>query len=174
MTPNQVADLFDFLGAAYPRWNVTPATLSAYAMGLSDCDAGLVFRAAQHHQRTAKWEPTVAELRDLVREYAGGSSLPTADEAWEEFRKAWKARDHFAPPPTADAWSTPLIAVAARRIPAWHALRSHTTEDFRWIGRDFRAAYTEALERRRFDETVEAVRELPLPEGIAALIGEIG
>jgi hypothetical protein len=170
MTPSQLAHLFKFLGASYPRWNITPDTISAYAMGLADCDAEMVFRAAQHHLRTKKWEPSVAELRALVREYAPGPKLPSADEAWQEFRAKWKASSQFDAPPTAGEWSTPLIAVAAKRIPAWHTLRTHTTDDFRWIGRDFRQGYTDALERTRFDETVEAVGELPLPEGIAALM----
>lgn len=169
MTPDQVADLFSFLGASYPRWNVTPATINAYAVGLADCDAEAVWRAVQHHQREAKWEPTVAEIRSLIQQHSPDRSLPTADEAWLEFHKAWKASSQFDSPPADDAWSTPLVAVAARRIPAWHALRSASSEDMKWHAKEFRAAYTEALSRRRFDETAEAVRTLPLPRGLAAL-----
>lgn len=166
MTPDQVADLFTFLGASYPRWNVSPATINAYSVGLADCDAAAVWRAVQHHQRSAKWEPTVAEIRDLIRQHSTDAQLPTADEAWEEFRKAWKAGDRHTPPPASSDWSTPLIAVAAKRIPAWNAMRSMSSEDFRWIARDFRQSYTEALERHRFDETAAAVEALPLPAAL--------
>ncbi len=118
MTPDQVADLFTFLGASYPRWNVSPATINAYAVGLADCDAEAVWRAVQHHQRSAKWEPTVAEIRELMRQQAPDPSLPSADEAWAEFHKAWKAGDQFTPPPSSSDWSTPLIAVAVPMVPA--------------------------------------------------------
>lgn len=174
MRPDEVLTLIEWMGGLWPGWRPNAATVPAFADVLGDLDARTVTTALRVFAREDhEWPPSAGKLRAYAVQLEGrDAALPTADAAWQEFYKAWKARDQFAPPPSSDEWSTPLIAVAAERIPSWHALRGMSSEDFRWIGRDFRAAYQEALERRRFDATADAVKDLPLPEGIAALLGE--
>lgn len=79
MTPDEAVAVMAYLSSAYPRNEITEATVSAYAGELSDLDGQVVLSAARAHVRLSKWFPTIAEIRE-----ATGLSMgyPTPAMAW--------------------------------------------------------------------------------------------
>lgn len=170
MTPDEVADLFSFLGASYPRWNVTPATINAYAMGLEDCDAESVWAAVKVHQRNAKWEPSVAEIREMIQAEAGPKHMPW-DEAWE------MARESVGPAGCGRAYDfPPLVQAAVKSIGGFKAIGMCEEKDRPFLARRFRDAYESRcdLAARNEDLMIAKGEEPELPESITRLLGGFG
>ena len=66
MTPEQVARVLGLLSAAYPRWQLTEATLAVYADGLVGIEAVDAEAAVQDWVMSHAHPPAIAELRSAA------------------------------------------------------------------------------------------------------------
>jgi len=122
--------------------------------------ADLPFEAAQQAVlllvRTHKYRPSIAEIRQTVFELV--DPLPTAEEAWEEARRAART---FSPyhGGVLHEWSHPLIERAARVVGIETMAYS---EEPTVIAAQFRRVYENLREREQIRRQQEAFR-LPSP-----------
>lgn len=81
MTKAEAMQLVAQLKASYPRQTVDKNTIAAYASMLEDLSFAQAKAAVQRLLCSAKWFPTIAEIRaEAAREETG--SLPSPEEAW--------------------------------------------------------------------------------------------
>jgi hypothetical protein len=73
------------LRTAFPQRDVPVATLALYARQLADLDEAAVVDAVYRLIRTAKFFPTISEIREAA--VAGGPMDGLAEAAWAEVRK---------------------------------------------------------------------------------------
>lgn len=91
------------------------ATIAAYQLGLSDVPYEIGTAAAERAIRTARFFPTVAELRDLILDKL--LDFPTAEEAWAEITRGFSYGGMYREP----EWSCLPVAQAVRAI-GWRVL----------------------------------------------------
>lgn len=169
---------FAALAAAYPSWRPAPETMQAWEWMLSDCEPAALLKAVLEHCRSAKWPPTVAELREAVRA-AQPATQPSAEEAWAEVVTHAKAAPHHVwgsdPAPeylAGPAWSCDQVRVAAsvlqRKGGGWPVL----PEDARTADRArFMAAYeSKGQVERKAAERAGVERLLTGPRPLFALL----
>lgn len=84
MSHSEILDVLTMLGAAYPKFKMTPDTVKAYSRLLQDIPIESLKAAALQCATSSEWFPSVYELRRAavdLRKKADG--VPTAFEAWE-------------------------------------------------------------------------------------------
>ncbi len=86
MTAREAANLVAQLKAAYPNANIGGDTIKVYAAALADLDREAAQAAVAKVIATARFFPTIAEIRETVAEAACG--LPDAEVAWLEVMDA--------------------------------------------------------------------------------------
>jgi Loader and inhibitor of phage G40P len=84
MQKSQVVRLVAVLKAAYPRQETPPETVALYAEMLADLDAGDVTAAVKQHVRSSRYFPTIAEIRDAVRE--ANEHAAYSSSVWDELQ----------------------------------------------------------------------------------------
>lgn len=87
MTKVQAAQIYRLMVAAWPNARVTDATVEVYAMGMADIDFDTAKAAVQHLIMTAKWMPSISEVRDACVTVRAGSRRPAGD-AWGDVMAA--------------------------------------------------------------------------------------
>ena len=91
MKDNEIVKILGVLAAAYPRFNLTEQTITAYTTFLRDMDAASLQAAAAQCATTRDFFPSVHELRQAVAELERkAAGLPTAYEAYEDACDAHK------------------------------------------------------------------------------------
>lgn len=88
MRKSEVTKLIGMLSAAYPKHNISPATLSVYQSMLIDLPAKQTIEEVRDLVTLSRFFPTIAEIRTAVfeRELA----LPPAADAWQEVDKGMR------------------------------------------------------------------------------------
>jgi hypothetical protein len=87
MTRSEVAKLVAVLCCAYPNAKISADTSTVYENMLADLEVGLANAAVKRLLATAKWIPTIAEIRSAVLEAQHGASRPGGD-AWGDVLQA--------------------------------------------------------------------------------------
>ena len=122
------------LGAAYPDYECSPATVDIYRerlQKLSDLDFE---RAVYHHIDTCKWFPKVSELLQASRAHQ-----PTPIDVWNRLLRA------------AEAGQEPELtgpeAAALSAIGGWETFQITSFDDLHFRFKDFRVALLEVRAR---------------------------
>ena len=94
----EIFEILTILSAAYPRFELTKETVTAYTMLLEDLDTESLRAAAKECATKRTFFPSVHELRKTVVEMRRkGARIPTSFEAWNEVINAgpgsWKEVD---------------------------------------------------------------------------------
>jgi hypothetical protein len=114
MTREQALSVWALLAAAAPGQPLPASALEIRAELITDLDFDDTRDAAVRLARSAKWLPSVAELREAVH----APALPEAGEAWGEVSRVVH-RLGWTTPPTETDFSDPLILEAVRALGAW-------------------------------------------------------
>ena len=158
--------------AAYPRQELSDATIDVYLAALSDIDAQILRAAALDHITKSKWFPTVAELREQAVNLAGANDEAAAYDGWKQVLDYTSARKPITDP------------IAIKAIEALGGLKafgmSHVDEQPSWRMR-FIQAYNSYKSREINDtfmlpavrDTREALRAGEIRGKIALLAGKL-
>lgn len=145
------------LAAAYPRFELQPATISAYHAVLSDLDLNLLKAATLHLAATSKWFPAASEIRQTAFELVERESgVPDASQAWRAVMREVSRVGHSQPPDFGHA----AIGEAVEAVGGWRQLclsDNPVSERMRFI-----QAYEMMLQRER-----ATMRMLPQVKEIA-------
>lgn len=98
MTPGETAALVSAVAAAFPAARMSRDTVDIYREMLQDLDAQAASAAVRNLVRTAKWLPTIAEIRAavvLVEDGPGGIAL----EQWGKVGRACERVGIYEPAP---------------------------------------------------------------------------
>lgn len=155
MTPLESAKVVAMLMAAYPQAQMTRQTSGMYEHMLADLDREVATAAVERLIGSAKWLPTIAEIRFAAAEVKHGPRR-LGGEAWGDVVAAMRKVGWYGRPKFDD----PLVADAVRML-GWQALCSSTNEVAD------RARFVElydGLAERNRRETVVA-KGLALPAG---------
>lgn len=96
MTSAEAKQVVSMLQSAWPRNPMPDSTIAVYAMALSDLDFALAKGAVVKLIQTAKWLPTVSEIRDAA--VRSRVSLPSPEEAWGLVHRAISKHGSYRTP----------------------------------------------------------------------------
>lgn len=154
------------LGAVFPKF--TPTQAQAYDEFLSDIPAILIEKSIKQLILTAKFPPTVAEIRETAEKIyrtANGERQPDAGRSWGEVLKAidkygWN-EPHF---------DDPLTEEAVKRF-GWHELGMQPVDSISVARGQYMKIYNMLAERRKEDRKLHMAlsdgKVLKLVESIA-------
>lgn len=117
MNRDETSRVLAVLTAHWPNYQMPnpEGTLMAYQLGLDDVPYDAAMQAAAKAIKTARFFPTVAELRDLILDKL--LDFPSAEEAWAEIRRGFSYGGIYREP----EWSCLPLAQAVRAI-GWRVL----------------------------------------------------
>lgn len=167
MKKAQALSCIAILAASYPRQELNPDTLNAYATMLQDLEFEAVDAAVKRIICSSKWFPTIAEIRAEVAEGECGDLAP-AELAWGEVQRAIGRWGMYNTP----QWSTPELAAAVDAI-GWRTICTDTnvvSTRARFID-----AYRVTRERRvqGYQLGAHAPKALPSRTGQQLMLGEL-
>lgn len=145
MTDKSIAQILGVLTAAFPNNKVGVETLKVYSLTLADIPLDVLEAATLQIITTAKFFPTVSEIRDAAHAIMLGlNKIPSAFEAWQEAIEHCRQSNY-------DGYSHPLIerAVKVIGIPYWQSME---TDDEMATRAQFIRVY-ESLFNRAVDDT---------------------
>lgn len=159
MTEPEAKQLIAMLFTAFPTQVSRMATGDAamsrrvYERGIIDLDVAAGVRAVERLARTAKWLPTIADIRGEV--HAAASPRRTGAEAWEDVRKEIGRTGYYREPKFGD----PAVAAIVRGL-GWRelCLSENPAAD--------RARFIDAYEARAADTRTDEIASkgaLPAP-----------
>ncbi len=120
MNGTAAAQLVGILMAAYPSNKATAQTSVVYESMLRDLDYKAAGAAVERLIATAKWMPTVAEIREATLAIMTGEQKP-GGEAWGAVLKAMKAEGAYRAPGVDFVFSDPVTAECVDALD-WRAL----------------------------------------------------
>lgn len=82
MNKADVVELFKFLNAVYPNFDVNQIKINVWTNLLGDQNPAIIMRNAERHAMSSKFPPNPAELRE-TRTESNSNSFLTKLEAWE-------------------------------------------------------------------------------------------
>lgn len=101
-----IGRLMGQMSLAWPKYELSKATIAVYARLLMDIPAGALETGAKYLMTTATFFPSVAEWRRAAFEILSGARMtPTAFEAWQEVRQVMAEVGSYRQP----NFSHPLI-----------------------------------------------------------------
>ncbi len=160
----QIIKLMAVLSLAYPNYQIKDGQTELYYQMLKDLDYELLDAAAKSLMTTAKFYPSIAELRqtafDLTEKAQG---IPDAFTAWEEVMYKIGHKMTYDEP----EWSHPLIARAVQTV-GFKRLCNFNLDDLSFERSNFYKVYDSLLSRARDD-----VRMLPEVKAIAERLSGI-
>ena len=162
MTRVEVAKLVAVLIAAFPYAKITPSTSSAYEDMLADLDYARTNAAVKRILASAKFLPTIAEIREAVLEADRGPRRPGGDAWGEVLAAVHKFGVHRTP-----AFRDPLVAHCVRQL-GWEEIcnsENQAADRARFVELYDRHALTE----RREQQVPADVRRLPERSGGGSL-----
>lgn len=113
-TTEQIAKVVGTMAAAFPHAQVTQETYAVYAKLLADIPVAELQAAALQCLASARFMPTIGELRDKaleLRRLASDNGAPDAGTAWAEVLEAARCCAYHTP-----TFSHPAIEAAVRAI----------------------------------------------------------
>ena len=157
---------------AFPNAKMPDGAWAIYARALSPLSIEEINAAMLKLLRTLKFWPSVAEIFEAaksVREYAEGSALPTAADAWGEVMRLVD-RCHMYQPWT---YSCPEVQMAAERFGKYE-LCALLQSEVSIARAQFMRMYNEIVGRRKDNRENEAVLQtLPKSKKVLAKVVEI-
>ncbi len=167
MKPSEVSQLVMMLMAAFPASKTSDSTSAVYEQMLLDLDETLARRAVTRIIATAKWLPTIAEIRAASTELRLG---PVRDggEGWKDAMAAVRYVGRYGVPKVRD----PLVREALRLWGSWQSFCDSPEDDPGGRAR-FIELY-DALARRQRDTEVSGIplpaAERPRPRLVAPVV----
>lgn len=162
------------LVAAFPRQEVTPETITVYAHRLSALPIAAVETAVDRAMDTARFFPTIGEIKDAAAENAlGDHALP--EGVWAEVKREVRRVGHNRPPlfhkgaflpPEVPTFADPLVAEAVAAT-GWAYLCTGEPEGV------VKAQFTATLKAIR-GRAIERVQTGRRPDGAALGDGALG
>jgi hypothetical protein len=126
-----------------PRWDDT--STATYAMDLADIDPDVLTVVAQDLRRSARYMPTIGELRAAALALTG-DRVPDVGDAWAEVQHALRHVGRYGVPD----WSHPVIERTVEALGGWHAL-CNANDEQPWTRRDFERTFNRYAEREQHD-----------------------
>lgn len=126
MTQAETAKLVAVLMAAYPSNRATPQTSQIYERMLADLDYPEANAAVERLLATAKWMPTVAEIRETALAITVGERKP-GGEAWGAVLRAISGMGYMRQPGKDFVFSDPTTARCVALM-GWERLCSSENE----------------------------------------------
>lgn len=126
MTNQEAAEVVKFILAGFPAQRQKMSDddvrgmVAFYAAGLADLDADVARKAVTRVGATAKFIPTVAEIREAVGVVHHGEQ-PPAVIAWGEVHKFMGSKGAYRTPGVDFVFADPLTAEVVRAI-GWEAM----------------------------------------------------
>lgn len=137
MTREEVLTIVAGLAAAYPR-GMSEETLMVYCEDLRDGDAETLAKAVTHLRRTAKFLPTIAEIRAEVAKLTLPHAKPVA-EAWTEAVQLMAKIGTYG---ALGAAGSPYVNRALRLCGRWADI---CQEDVAWLRKRFVEIYANVV-----------------------------
>ncbi len=157
-TKKELLEILAFLAAAFPRFELTEATITVYINLLEDLPADELRAAAKQCATGDDFFPSVHELREAVAElWRAKQRIPNAFEAWKELlehpkdgyqTRAIEEGGQNIIEKTAISWSHPLVERVARQM-GWPAFP--TSDEIGVDRAHFYRAYEYALNKAMRD-----------------------
>jgi hypothetical protein len=161
MKKSEVSELVLMLMAAYPSAKTGESTSAVYEQMLADLDAAAARKAVTRLIGTAKWLPTVAEIRAAATDLRLGP-MRAGGEAWQDAMSAVRHVGRYEVPTFAD----PLVSEALRLWGSWVDFCNSPEDDPGGRAR-FIELYDSLATRQRQD--VASGIPLPAPQSRPAL-----
>jgi hypothetical protein len=157
MTQAEAAKLVAVLMAAYPTNRATAQTSGIYERMLADLDYPAANAAIERLLATAKWMPTVAEIRETTLTLAVGEQKP-GGEAWGAVLKAI-GREGYDRKPGVDFVFSDPVTMRCVQLMQWGKLcasENETADRARFIELYDRLAVNER--RKQLSESLPAMQ----------------
>lgn len=94
MQPTEIAKLLTVIAANYPAFTVDEIKHGLWSDMLADIDYPIANMAVRRHIATARFAPTIAEIREQAVIVAGCEEI-TAAEAWGELMQAVRRHGYY-------------------------------------------------------------------------------
>lgn len=156
MTELQIKKLVAILVAAFPAGKFTSDTVAIYERMLGDLDYALAQAAVERLLATAKFLPTVAEIREAALTLSAGETRP-GGEAWGEVLRAIGRYGYMRTPGVDFQFTDPVILECVRAM-TWRELCDSENQEAD------RARFTEL-----YDRLAKHHRSRQLSEGLPAM-----
>lgn len=157
MTEREALTVVAALQGAYPRPEMTPATVKIYARMLLPLDYAAVMQAAERLLLTAKFLPTIAEIREAVTADAT-PEWPTPGDAWARVMHLVRKVGSYGTLPTATPFDR-MVKRCIEGIGGWSYLCDET-ENIMADRAHFLRVYEQNVARER---QRDAAQVWPLP-----------
>ena len=142
MTIEQAGWLIAELRSDFYRGDFPPEAVEGYVRNLLDLDYNQALAAVRELGVTAKFMPSIEEIRTLVSEYEVG--LPNPDLAWELVGRRFGSSQYTGGDRSVELCDEIRRALEAAGIDAW---RYWTADERHWLRRDFIECYSEIRSR---------------------------
>jgi hypothetical protein len=116
----EIKKLVAVLVASFPASKVTAETVAAYERMLADLDYQVANAAVERLLATAKWLPTIAEIRESCLALTVGEKTP-GGEAWGSVLAAIKGAGYYRTPGVDFQFSDELV-LRCVRLMGWREL----------------------------------------------------
>jgi len=169
MTPVEAAKLVVIIAAGWPRPEMKTGTRDIYEQMLLDLDFEVAKRAVARLTATAKFLPSIAEIREAALEVTAGPRR-IGMEAWGDILEArqkvgfkqvsqgdWTPSDAPLAVPT---FEDPIVAACVERMGGWRAF-----ENVDFDRGKFCELYDTLAQQARKEQQVGAKHALPQLEG---------
>ncbi len=147
MEKSESAGIVMMLMAAFPHSKTTPATSAVYEEALSDLDFGAAKRAVTRIVATAKFLPSIAEIREAALDLRKGPRR-TGSEAWTEALAEVDRTGFYRVPRFTD----PLLVEAMKLFGTWETFCSMPIDEHMSARARFIELYESLSKRGRADE----------------------
>lgn len=154
MTPQEAGALVALLFSTYPQATLERRHAEAYVSGIVDLPKDAAGRAVDRLRRTARWLPTVAEVRDATADVVLGPRR-TGEDAYRVALEAVRKFGRYNPPRFTD----PHIARALGVFGGWVGFCDSPELD-----PGGRARFVELYESAARRERADIASGLPLPD----------
>ena len=138
----EVNKVMAFLGALWPREDVTKPTIKAYFRILQDVPGDAVTAAAEALGAEQTFFPKAAEIRQRAFELIQGDDLPLAMEGWQQLADKWRGR-------YVEFW--PLTERTIQAMGGLRRLGNTTEKDLPFIRAQFIKTF-ETFRKREIDD----------------------
>lgn len=155
MTRGEAAKLVLLLIEAYPGSKSSARTSEVYETMLADLDAGIAAQAVRRLIATAKWLPTVAEVRSTYADLAHGP-VPSGEDAYADLLQQVRRVGIYRAPRFTD----PLAERAMLGVyGSWRACCNAPEND-----QAGRARFLDFYQRLATQQRLDQASGIPLPE----------
>ena len=117
MTNQEAIAIIGYLAVAFPNTKIEEATVDVYRESLLDLPYAQTADAAKIIVKTARFFPSIAEIRETTLRHMPAAYIPTSSEAWANVADQLQQSGTWHAP----TFAHPLIAQAVRTM-GWYDL----------------------------------------------------